>query len=110
MTIGQRIKELRKKKKLTQTGLADALGLTFGQISHYETDRHKPTVEHLQELAKFLGVSVSEITGDYSNTIKNNDFDAEFEKLKKENEALKRENDLLRELRDALRDKKNKGD
>jgi transcriptional regulator with XRE-family HTH domain len=35
-TVGKRIKELRTRAGLTQSGLADKVGLTYVQIGRYE--------------------------------------------------------------------------
>ena len=38
MTLGERIKELRKKNGLTQVGLAEKLDVTKGTVSTWETN------------------------------------------------------------------------
>ncbi len=54
MSIGERIKELRAAKKLTQTELAKKVGLTYIQVGRYETQKSKPSSEVLQKLANAL--------------------------------------------------------
>lgn len=51
MGISERIKELRTGKKLTQSDLAAAVGLTYIQIGRYETGKSAPSAEVLQKLA-----------------------------------------------------------
>ena len=51
MNIGERIKELRISKKLTQTELANMIGLSYIQIGRYETQKSNPSSDVLQKLA-----------------------------------------------------------
>ena len=60
MSIGDRIKELRTKLKMTQTDLAKKVGLSYIQVGRYETQKSKPSSEILQKLAAVL-----ETTTDY---------------------------------------------
>jgi transcriptional regulator with XRE-family HTH domain len=57
MTIGQRVRVLRQKRKLTQRGLAIKSGLDNSAISRIETDQRRPNQDTLIVLAKTLGVS-----------------------------------------------------
>ena len=43
--MGERIKELRKENGMTQTALAEALGITKGTVSTWETDTRTPGFE-----------------------------------------------------------------
>ncbi|NEN25885.1 helix-turn-helix transcriptional regulator [Cryomorpha ignava] len=54
MTIGERIKELRTAKKLTQTDLAKMVGLSYIQIGRYETHKSNPSSDVLHKLANAL--------------------------------------------------------
>jgi transcriptional regulator with XRE-family HTH domain len=51
MTSGQAILAARKQKGLTQAGLAEALRLTQGMISLYESDARSPSLVILYEIA-----------------------------------------------------------
>ena len=58
-------KKEMKRKNLTQDDIAPSMGKsTRGAISHYFTGRSKPTLEQLENLAKFLGVSLSWLVAD----------------------------------------------
>lgn len=57
MEIGERIKELRTAKKLTQTELAKIVGLSYIQIGRYETQKSNPSSDVLQKLATTLGTT-----------------------------------------------------
>ena len=52
MSIGERIKDLRTQKKLTQSDLAKMVGLTYIQIGRYETEKSNPSSYILQKLAQ----------------------------------------------------------
>lgn len=54
MSIGERIKELRTQKKLTQTELAKLVGLTYIQVGRYEIQKSIPSSDVLQKLATAL--------------------------------------------------------
>lgn len=54
MTVGERIKELRIQKKLTQTDLGKLISLTYIQIGRYETGKSSPSSDVLQRLATAL--------------------------------------------------------
>ena len=57
MSIGKRIKELRKEQNLTMKQLADALELQVPSISRYEKDEYHPSADAIIALSQFFGVS-----------------------------------------------------
>ncbi len=57
MGISERIRELRTTKKLTQSDLAKAVGLTYIQIGRYETGKSAPSSDVLNKLADALGTT-----------------------------------------------------
>ncbi len=58
--IGEAMRKLRKKKKMTQDELAEKLEVATANISRYETGKQGIEVDKLPALAKALDVSVSE--------------------------------------------------
>ena len=58
MNIGQNIKALRKARGLTQEQLAEAMGLTVGAVSKWESGQTTPDVALLPELADFFDCSL----------------------------------------------------
>lgn len=60
MEIGQRIKQLRVMKGLTQEELADRAELSKGFISQVERDLTSPSIATLMDILQCLGVTVSE--------------------------------------------------
>jgi len=57
MTVGDRIKELRLLNKMTQSELAERVGLTYVQIGRYEKQKSNPSADVLQRLAEALNTS-----------------------------------------------------
>ena len=56
-----RIKELRKSKKLRQEDLAELLGVTRQTIIAIENDKYDPTLELAMKISKFFCLSVNDI-------------------------------------------------
>jgi transcriptional regulator with XRE-family HTH domain len=64
MTFGEKLKEARNERKLTQKNLAETLGVAESSISDWEHDRHKPeNLEVFTNLCKTLEVSSSYFLG-----------------------------------------------
>ena len=61
--MGQRLKELREERGLTQQELAQALGLHSVTYLHYEKSHHEPPLIVLVEMAKFFDVSTDYLLG-----------------------------------------------
>lgn len=58
MTFGERLKQSRNRKQLTQSQVADRLGVDFTTISKYENDKSQPDNQTLRELASVYEVSL----------------------------------------------------
>lgn len=60
-TLGQRIKEFRKNRNMTQEELATALNTSKTAISRYESDKREPSLDIIERIASILNVDVGEI-------------------------------------------------
>ena len=58
---GNTIKQLRENRKMTQTELAQQLGVSDKTVSKWETGKGLPDISLLQPLAQALGISVIEL-------------------------------------------------
>ena len=56
--FSQRLKQLRKGKRLTQEQVAQRIGVTASMVSSYETDIRLPSYEVLIKIANLFGVTV----------------------------------------------------
>nr|CAA26567.1 unnamed protein product [Bacillus phage phi105] len=64
MTVGQRIKAIRKERKLTQVQLAEKANLSRSYLADIERDRYNPSLSTLEAVAGALGIQVSAIVGE----------------------------------------------
>ena len=55
--VGEKIRKLRKEKKLTLKDIAEATGLSIGYISQLERGAVEPSLASLRKVSEFLGVS-----------------------------------------------------
>jgi transcriptional regulator with XRE-family HTH domain len=55
--IGNKIKELRTEQKMTQSDLAERLGVTKSSISSYENGSRLPSYDILLKIARIFKVS-----------------------------------------------------
>lgn len=61
--MGNRIRELRAEKKISQAQLAVAVGVTADAIGKYERGDREPKLKIWQKLADYFGVSVGYLQG-----------------------------------------------
>jgi transcriptional regulator with XRE-family HTH domain len=63
-----RIRELRKKKGISQTQLGQEIGVSSKSISMIENGQNKPTVQQIEELSKFFDVTTDYLIFGIENT------------------------------------------
>jgi transcriptional regulator with XRE-family HTH domain len=61
--VGQRIRVQRQAIGMSQTKLADALGVTFQQVQKYERGKNRVGAGRLTKIASVLQVSVANCLG-----------------------------------------------
>lgn len=94
MNIGNKIKELRKKRGITQEQLAESIGVSFQAVSKWENNIALPDIALAPLLARYFGVSLDTL------------FDFNSEKVNEEALAIAKEswqyrgedNDKAREI------------
>ena len=57
-SISQKLRILRRERRLTQQELADALDVKRATISNYEIGRRSPHLSELRRIAEFFGVGL----------------------------------------------------
>ncbi|MFC4598016.1 helix-turn-helix domain-containing protein [Cohnella hongkongensis] len=63
MTMGDRLRELRLQRKISQEEVARHIGITRSAYSHYEINNRQPVYDTLIKLASFFDVSLDYIIG-----------------------------------------------
>ena len=61
--INEKLNDLLEEKQVTLRELTEGTGISVSVLANYRQGVVKPTVAHLQALAKHLGVSVDKLTG-----------------------------------------------
>ena len=61
--IGEKIKELRERNKLTQSDLAAVLNITRSSVNAWESGLSAPSTQYIAELARILKVSTDYLLG-----------------------------------------------
>ncbi len=59
LVLGGRIRELRRRQKLSQEELADRAGLHWTYVSDLERGQQTPTVDVVNRLARALGTTLA---------------------------------------------------
>jgi len=67
--LGQKIKDLRNKYRLTQTELATQIGVTNSTVAAYEHDSRTPSYEVLLKLADVFKVSIDTLLSTRSEVV-----------------------------------------
>ena len=62
--VGQRIRLWRKAANVTQTKLAESLGLTFQQVQKYEKGSNRVSASMLVKIAARLNTTVAALVGE----------------------------------------------
>lgn len=74
MSVGERIRELRKKNGLSQEELADKLNVSRQSIQKWETNANMPSVDAVKCMSCFFNVDINYlINGTITNNFKDND-------------------------------------
>jgi transcriptional regulator with XRE-family HTH domain len=66
MTVGQRIRKIRKEKDWTQRDLGQRTGIDHRNLTRYETGAVKPSIKVLERIASAFEISVDELIHDPS--------------------------------------------
>ena len=58
MTLGQKLKEMRRKMGLSQESLGEIICVSRQAITKWENDTGIPDISNLQELSKIFGTTI----------------------------------------------------
>ena len=76
----ERLKSLRKERKLTQSALGSILNYGYTAISNYESGRNEPSITDLKKIAEFFDVSMDYLlcVNDIRNPYVERDYPEQF--------------------------------
>lgn len=98
--IGKYIRRMREEKKLTQEQLAEKIGVKPASLSLYESGDRSPDLNRLEDIAKALGVTLTDIL---SIEIPDANLDIALRSENLEEEDIKHVRDYVRALKYARR-------
>ncbi|KAF1306594.1 helix-turn-helix domain-containing protein [Streptococcus sanguinis] len=75
MGFSERLKESRKKARLTQVEIAEKLGISQPAYASWERGAKKPTQENLVKLAQVLNVTIDYLVGNSDDEIANKELE-----------------------------------
>ena len=61
MTLGEKIKDLRKKANISQEELAEKVGVSRQAVTKWESDSGLPDIENLKSIAALFNISTDEL-------------------------------------------------
>lgn len=103
MPVGQRIKEIRKQKGLTQKQLADKLDFSYTVISQYERGVRNPKVSTIERIAGALDVDPSVLLFGETNSLAYRILNADDEIVNAITDGLPNGNQMSQEIIDAAK-------
>lgn len=100
--FGERIKELRIRKKMTQQELGNKFNMTSTGISYWESGKAIPSMDVINKLSDFFGVTIDYLIGK-NELDKNNEGMILFRKAEQVNEIEKKKMyDIINSTIDAF--------
>ena len=63
-TVGERLRRMRKERKLTQSDLARQIGIQQSDLSRMEKGEYRVSLDNLFKLLSVFGMSIAEFFGD----------------------------------------------
>ena len=59
--MGEKLRQLRRKKGLSQEAVAKELGISRQAVSKWETDLAQPDLDNLKKICEILDISADEL-------------------------------------------------
>ena len=69
MILAEKIKMLRKKKKISQGQLAEAVGINAAHLSRLENDKYQPSMPVIKKMAEVLEVTVDYLLSEENEAV-----------------------------------------
>ena len=69
-TLGEKISDLRKQRRMTQDELAEAMGVTSQAVSKWENDLSIPDLPILMEISEYFHISLDDLVKEKEETVR----------------------------------------
>ena len=73
-TLGTKLRKLRDDKKMSQSEIANMLGVSQSAYNKWEADQAKPSSDNLLKISDFHEVEIKDLLEDTNGIISNNIF------------------------------------
>ena len=73
-TLGTKLKRLRDGKNISQTEIANLLGISQSAYHKWEADQAKPNLDNLQKISEFHEIEIKDLLEETSGIVSNNIF------------------------------------
>ncbi len=64
ISLGERIRELRQEKEISQAQLADIIGVSQKAVDYWERNVNEPKASYIIALVRYFGISYDEFFAD----------------------------------------------
>ncbi len=81
VSIGKKIKDARKKARLSQEGLAKKISLSRSSLSNIEIGKHQPSLYTLYELALALNCEIQDLLPSIEDYKSKSEIDEKYSKI-----------------------------
>lgn len=69
-TLGEKISDLRKQRRMTQDELADVMGVSSQAVSKWENDLSIPDLPILMELSEYFHITLDDLVKEREETVR----------------------------------------
>ncbi|BFO64668.1 hypothetical protein KCF3NO3_06510 [Chryseobacterium sp. KCF3-3] len=73
-TLGTKLRKLRDGKKISQSEIANILGVSQSAYNKWEADQARPSSDNLLKISDFHGVEIKDLLEDNAGIVSNNIF------------------------------------
>jgi transcriptional regulator with XRE-family HTH domain len=91
MEVHERIKSLREERQLTQSDLADRLGMSYQSYWKIENGKTELTITRLNQIASILNCTIAELMGFYTKDDSKNEDQIRLKQLEAEVQELNKD-------------------
>ena len=73
-TLGTKLRKLRDNKKMSQSEIADLLGVSQSAYNKWEADQARPSSDNLMKISDFHDIEIKDLLEESTGIVSNNIF------------------------------------